>query len=71
MSIGFVGFSKPCVLKAMGADEEAKEAFLELLASFGKYEHEIKAYYDHHMFGMGFDNRFLGKLHIMNIGDQQ
>ncbi len=66
-----VGFSKPCVLKALGADEEAKEAFLELLASFGKYEHEIKAYYDQHMFGMGFDNRFLGHLHIMNIGDQQ
>ena len=62
------GFSKPCILKAMGADEEAKEAFLELLASFGKYEHEIKAYYDQHMFGMGFDSRFLGQLHIMNIG---
>ena len=62
------GFSKPCVLKALGADEEAKEAFIELLKSFGRYEHELKAYYDQHMFGMAFDNRFLGQLHIMNIG---
>ena len=62
------GFSKPCVLKALGADEEAKEAFIEFLDKFGKYEHELKAYYDQHMFGMAFDSRFLGKLHIMNIG---
>ena len=59
--------SKPLILKALGADVEATEAFRNFLEDFGKYEVEIERYYDQHMFGMGFDKRFTGKLEIMNI----
>ena len=40
------GLSRPLVLRAMGADVEAKESFLEFVKSFGKYEVEIERYYD-------------------------
>jgi len=64
------GIAKPSILKAHGADELAAEAFNEFLSEFGRHEVEIEAYCDQHMFGMAFDNRFLGKLHIMNVGGQ-
>ena len=59
--------SKPLILKALGANVEATEEFHKVLDDFGKYEVEIERYYDQHMFGMGFDKRFNGKLEIMNI----
>ena len=62
------GIAKPHVLKAYGAEDLAKEAYIEFLLEFGKYEHELKAYYDHHMLGMAFDSRFRGQRELMNIG---
>ena len=59
--------TKPLILKALGANAEASEEFRKVLDDFGKYEVEIERYYDQHMFGMGFDKRFSGKLEIMNI----
>ena len=59
--------SRPLILKALGANVEATEEFRKVLDDFGKYEVEIERYYDQHMFGMGFDKRFNGKLEIMNI----
>ena len=41
--------AKCMALKAVGADLEASEAFLELCREFGKYEVEIERYYDQHM----------------------
>ena len=38
------------VLKALGADVEAKKLYLEFLDSFGKYEVEIERYFDQYMF---------------------
>ena len=47
---------------------EAKEEYKKMLAEFGKYEHELKTYYDQHMLGMAFDGCFRGHVDIMNIG---
>ena len=44
-----VGMSKFMVLKCMGADAEANEAFWSFFAKFGKYEQEIERYYDQYM----------------------
>ncbi|MBR6735446.1 MAG: hypothetical protein IKL92_01080 [Oscillospiraceae bacterium] len=38
------------VLKALGADVEAKKLYLEFLDNFGKYEIEIERYFDQYMF---------------------
>ena len=65
-----VGIAKPCILKAYGADEMAAAAYRDFLSDFGKHECEIEAYCDQHMFGMAYDSRFTGKLHIMNVGGQ-
>ena len=44
-----VGLSKFMVLKCMGADAEATEAFWSFFTEFGKYEQEIERYYDQFM----------------------
>ena len=38
------------ILKALGADVEAKKLYLNFLDSFGKYEVEIERYFDQYMF---------------------
>ena len=44
-----IGMSKFMVLKCMGADAEANEAFWSFFTKFGKYEQEIERYYDQYM----------------------
>ena len=60
--------SRAFVRKAFGAEDAAKEEYKKMLAEFGKYEHELKTYYDQHMLGMAFDGCFHGQVDIMNIG---
>ena len=43
------GFAHALVLRALGADNEAKASFDEFAAKFGKYELEMDRYYDHLM----------------------
>jgi len=62
--------ARPLILKAYGADDEAKEAYSALLDDFGKYEPELELWFDHHQFGMAYDHRFTQKSDIMNIGAQ-
>ena len=38
------------VLKALGADVEARKTYADFLDSFGKYEVEIERYFDQYMF---------------------
>ncbi len=44
--------SKCLVLKALGADEESKEAFEQFLIDFGKHEIEIERYFDQFIMGL-------------------
>ncbi len=50
-----LGISRCFALKCMGAGVEAKEAFFEFLADFGKHEAEIETYFDHYLMGYTFD----------------
>ena len=43
------GLSKPLVLRAIGAEHEAKESFIQFVRAFGKYETELERYYDQSM----------------------
>ncbi len=43
------GMSKVLTLKALGADQEAKEEYYSFLDKFGKYELEMERWYDHLM----------------------
>ena len=44
------GMADIFILKALGADVEAKRAYDAFLDSFGRYEVEIERYFDHHLF---------------------
>ena len=59
--------SKPLILLALGANNEAKQAYYDFLDDFGKHEVEIERYYDQNMLGMALDKRFTSKAHEMNI----
>ena len=60
--------AKPLILKAYGADAEAKEAYLAVLDEIGKHEVEDERWFDLHQFGMAYDRRFTRKTDVMNIG---
>ena len=52
------GIANAFAIKCFGAGEEAKKAYYDFLADFGKYEKEIETYYDQYMMGYSFSISF-------------
>ena len=52
------GIANAFAIKCFGAGEEAKKAYYDFLADFGKYEKEIETYYDQYMMGYTFSISF-------------
>jgi hypothetical protein len=50
--------SKVLTLKALGADQEAKQEYYTFLDKFGKYELEMERWYDHLMCAASMRNAF-------------